>query len=184
MSNVTAAKPQVGGGIWMAPTGSTLPTDASTALAAAFKSLGYVDENGVTRAISLDTQTVKAWGGAVVAVLQNGKTETFRFRLLEPDNLDVLGLTFGEASGTLANGITVKSTRPEEKPQSFVISMLEANNVHHRIVIPQGVVTNIGEIQYVDNAVEGFELTITAIEDASGNTAYDYLKTVTPSSNG
>lgn len=178
MSNVTAAKPGVGGGIWMGPTTATLPTDASTALSNDFASLGYVDENGVIRNISLDSQVVRAWGGAVVAVLQNSKTETFKFRFIEPDDLNVLGLTFGEATGSLSAGITAKSTAPAGERHAFVISMVETNDIHHRIVIPDAVVTDIGDIQYVDNQVVGFELTITAIEDSSGNTAYDYMKTV------
>ena len=40
--NVTAAKPKVGGAVWRAPLGTTLPTDAKTALDKAFKSLGYI----------------------------------------------------------------------------------------------------------------------------------------------
>jgi len=180
MANVSAAKPGVGGGIWMAPFGTTLPTDASTALASAYKSLGYADENGVTRATEMDTNPVKAWGGDTVAVLSSGKTETFRVKLIEPDNLDVLGLTFGEASGTLADGITVKSTAAQREPHVFVLSTILANNIHQRIVIPNGIVTGVGDVQYVDNAVIGYELTITAIADEDNVTAYEYLKTVTP----
>ncbi len=180
MANVSAAKPGVGGGIWMAPYGTTLPTDASTALAEDFKSLGYVSEDGVTRSTSLDSSPVRAWGGDVVAVLNNGKTETFRFRLIEPDNLDALGLTYGEATGTLAEGITVKSKADLTTPRSFVLSMLLANNIHKRLVIPQGVVTDIGDTQYRDNEVIGAEVTVTAIADAAGVTCYDYEKTVTP----
>ena len=41
-SNVTAAKPKIGGAIYMAPTGTELPTDAETALNAAFVNLGFV----------------------------------------------------------------------------------------------------------------------------------------------
>ena len=179
MSNVSAAKPGVGGGVWMAPAGTTLPTDASTALAEAFQSLGYVDENGVTRSTSLDTQVVNAWGGDVVAVLGNKKTETFKFKCIEPDNLDVLGLTFGEATGTLADGITVKSKADLTTPRSFVISTLLANNIHQRLVIPSGVVTAVGDVEYVDSKVLGAEVTITAIADSDGVTCYEYLKTVT-----
>jgi hypothetical protein len=178
----SAAKPGVGGGIWTAPEGTTLPTDASTALNSAFTSLGYVSEDGVKRNISRDSNVVHAWGGDPVAVLSTKKTETFKFKLIEPNNVSVLGLTFGEATGTLADGITVKSKADISTPRAYVISTLLADNVHQRIVIPAGVVTDIGEISYVDNDVIGFELTITAIADTNGNTAYEYQKTIAAAS--
>ncbi len=178
MARASAVKPGVGGGIWSAAKGSTLPTDASTALDSAFSSLGYVSDAGVQRSISRDSNVVHAWGGDPVAVLNTKKTETFKFKLIEPSDVGVLGITFGEASGTLATGITVKSKSDISTPRAYVISTLMADSVHQRIVIPEGVVTNIGEIVYVDNDVVGFELTITAIADAQGNTAYEYQKTI------
>ena len=36
-ANVTTGKPKVGGAVFRAPVGTTLPTDASTALNSAFK---------------------------------------------------------------------------------------------------------------------------------------------------
>lgn len=182
MAKASAAKPQVGGGIWFAPSGSTLPTDASTALNSAFESLGYVSEDGVSRNISRDTNVVHAWGGDPVAVLTKGKTETFKFKLIEPSNTDVLGLTFGEASGALETGITVKSKADISTPHAYVISTILADNVHQRIAIPEGVITDIGEITYKDDDVIGFELTITAIADSNGNTAYEYQQTISSSS--
>ena len=182
MANASAAKPGVGGGIWYAPIGTTLPTDASTALNASFVALGYVSDSGVARSISRSNTVVNAWGGDVVAVLTKGKTETFKFRLIEPSNVDVLGLTFGEASGTLANGITVKSKTDISTPHEFVISTIMADDVHQRIVIPKGVITDVGEVDYKDDDVVGFELTVTAMPDANGVTAYEYQKTITASS--
>ena len=174
----SAAKPGVGGGIWYAPAGTALPTDASTALANTYVALGYVSEDGVARNISRDTNVVHAWGGDVVAVLSNSKTETFKYKLIEPGNVDALGLTFGEATGTLSDGITVKSKADISTPHVYVISTILADNVHQRIVIPSGIITEIGEIQYKDNDIIGFELTITAMSDSSGNTAYEYQKTI------
>ena len=55
--------------------------------------------------------------------------------------------------------------------------MIESGNTLHRIVIPNGVVTELEEINYVDNDALAYGMTITAIADSAGNTAYEYMKT-------
>ena len=47
VKNVTAAKPKIGGAVYSAPLGTTLPKDATTALDKAFKALGYISEDGL-----------------------------------------------------------------------------------------------------------------------------------------
>ena len=39
-ANVSVGKPKIAGAVYVAPLGTTLPTDAVTALATAFKGLG------------------------------------------------------------------------------------------------------------------------------------------------
>lgn len=177
---VTAVKPKVGGAISIAPLGTTLPTAADGTLNEAFKNFGYVSENGVTRSFDLSTETVKAWGGDVVMVLDNGRTETFQFSLLEATSVDAMKLVNGDGNvtgGDLASGISVTSNNAELVGHAFVIDMIEHQNTLHRIVIPNGVVTDIGDITYVDNEALQSSVTITAVADSSGNTAYEYLKT-------
>ena len=177
---VTAAKPAVGGAISMAALGTTLPTTANESLAAAFAKLGYVSDSGLSRQIELDTETVKAWGGAVVLVLQNSKTETFQFALLDAHSVDALKLVNGDnnVTGTaLASGISVTSNSAEHVGHAFVVDMLESGNTLHRIVIPDGIVTNLETITYVDTGAEAYGITITAVADNSGNTCYEYFKT-------
>ena len=60
-ANVTAGKPAVAGAIYYAPLGTTLPTDATTALAAGYTSLGYISDAGVTLSQSPSTENIKAW---------------------------------------------------------------------------------------------------------------------------
>ena len=68
VANVTTGKPKVAGAVFVAPTGTTLPTDATTALGTAFKELGYVSEDGVTNNNSPESENVKAWGGDTVLI--------------------------------------------------------------------------------------------------------------------
>lgn len=181
---VSAAKPMIGGGIWTAPAGTAAPTDATTALGEAFKTLGYISEDGVDRSTKKDTEVVKAWGGNVVAVLGKGKTETIKFTMLDADNVTGLGLTYGEATGTLATGITVKSTAAQDPVQCYVVDMILADNVRQRLVVPRGVVTDVGDVTYSDSKVEGHEVTITAMEDSAGVTVYEYLIAATAQTSG
>lgn len=88
--NVSTGKPKVGGAVFTAVTGSTLPTDATTVLDAAFKSLGYCSEDGVTNSSGISTENIKAWGGDIVDTPQTEKTDTFKVKLIECTNTDVL----------------------------------------------------------------------------------------------
>ena len=88
--NVTTGKPRTAGAVWRAPLGSTLPTDAKTALDAAFVCLGYVSEDGLSNSNAPDSDTVKAWGGDPVLYTSNGKEDTFGLTLIEAANVEVL----------------------------------------------------------------------------------------------
>ena len=179
---VTAATPAVGGAISMAPLGTALPTSAAAELTEAFTKLGYVSDAGLVRAIDLDTEVVKAWGGATVLVLHNGKTETFQYTLLDAHSVAVLKLVNGDANvtgETLAAGISVQSNNKGNVGHVFVIDMLESGNTLHRIVIPNGILSSLGDITYVDTGAEAYDVTITAVADSAEQTCYEYFKTGT-----
>lgn len=178
VNNVTAGKPGVGGAVSVAPVGTTLPTDATTALDAAFASLGYCSEDGLTNANSRSSTDIRAWGGDIVLSVQDEKTDTFSVTFLETMNVDVLKAFYGadNVTGTLANGITINVNADELEGQSWVVDMILRNGAMKRIVIPNGKVTETEDIAYADGDVTGFGVTITAYPDESGNTHYEYLK--------
>ena len=180
--NVAAAKPLVGGGVYRAPLGTVLPTDATTALSAEFEALGYVSEAGVVPTRDTSVDKIKAWGGDIVAALLTDESRSFEFTLLEVFSEAVQGFVHGEdnvtatAAGAGTNStlaIVDKGGKPEQ--QVLVFDMRHGDK-RRRVVVPVADPTVTGEEAWTDGSLSAYAVTVEAIKDDSGARVYEYLE--------
>ncbi|WP_181445591.1 phage tail protein [Gryllotalpicola protaetiae] len=175
VENVFIGKP--GGGISVAPLGGTVPTNATDALPSGFDPLGYISEDGYTNTVDSDTDTLGAWGGDVVATLFNGDTETFTFTAIEINPV-VLKQVYGPSNVTVVGDTITALHNSIPRPHASWVFETLYNGRVKRDVVPDGQITDIGDIVNQDGDAVGFEITVTAYPDADGNRAYTYIAKV------
>lgn len=182
VNNVSAGKPKVAGAVYRAPLGTALPTDATTALASAFVDMGYISEDGVTNSNSPESEKIKAWGGQTVLVVSTEKPDTFQLTFLEALNANVLQTVYGDDNVTVndqAGTIVVTSNVEALEDHVYVIDIAMRGGALKRVVIPQGALSELGDIVYKDDEAVGYEVTLDCMPDTSGNTHYEYIKLAT-----
>ena len=178
-SNVSVGKPQAAGGIYAGDPGDTMPTDATTALNSDFDGLGYVSEDGLTNSIEIDTENIVAWGGDTVLTVRTSRTETFAWTFIETNAL-VLAEVYGPENVIVGAGdeLTVIHNGKELPRRAYVFEILMTGNKVKRIVVPNGQITEVGDVVYVDGEAIGYEVTLQTYPDADGNTAYEYISEI------
>ena len=178
VANVTTGKPKIGGAVFRAPAGTAQPEDATSELDVEFQNLGYISEDGVTNAPSIESEEIKAWGGDTVANPQTGKTDSFQMTMIESLNVGALKTYFGDSNVTgtsLQTGIQIQCNAKELEAAAWVIDMVATGNIPHRIVIPNAKPSELEDITYVDNEATGLGMTLAALPDEEGNTHYEYI---------
>lgn len=176
--NVSFGKPKATGAVFVAPVGTALPTDATTALNAAFVGMGYVSEDGLVNSVESDVESVHAWGGDLVLQGQTTFNETFTVNLIET-NVNALELYYG-ADNVAVDGVTGAITVTQNSEMlpavSVVFELVLTGGRVKRIVVPNAQITDrSGEITYVDGEPITYPAVFTAYPDASGNTHMEYI---------
>lgn len=174
-ANVSTGKPKAGGAVYTAPLATAVPVDATTALVAAYTDLGYVSEDGLVNTIETDSESIKAWGGDTVLVVQTSREETFQFTFIET-NANVLKEVYGEANVTVEKGLTVvKHSSATRTQRRYIFEVVLTGNRVKRIVVPNAQISEVGDVTYVDGEAIGYEVTLAALPDSTGVTAIEYI---------
>ena len=180
-TNVVSGKPLATGGILMAPAGTAVPDDITTAPSADFIGAGYIGEDGVTEGGERSTEKVKAWGGDTVKIIQTEHSLTFAFSFIETLNADVLKSIYGDSNVTTTAATVSSGTihkvlvTSDVLPRKAYIFEIKDGDARIRITVPDGQITEVGEITYSDSEVIAYAVTVECFADSNGVKATKFL---------
>lgn len=172
-----------GGGslAWFAPLGTTLPTDATTALAAGFLDAGLCSTDGLQIAVDESSTDINAYGlFSPARTLVTASKQTFQVAFLESNPVSHAvyhrkPLTGTDALAPDATGAWDFETGAAAV-QSYVAVFDATDGVNHLRVVAQNVqVTDRDGIQIQAGADVQYGVTLTAYPDDTGNSLHWYF---------
>lgn len=176
-SNVSFGKPKATGAIWIAPAGTAIPSNATTALDGDFVNLGYISEDGLVDAIETDSVEIRAWGGDTVLTGQTSFAEKFTFNMLEM-NEEALSLYYGadNVSVDQDGNVAIKVNSKDLAEVRMVVEMVLTAGRVKRIVVPHAkFFDRSGEINHVDGEAIMYPVQILGLPDTDGDTSKQYI---------
>jgi len=176
-SQVTVGSAKATGAIFVAPKGTTLPTDATTALPSAWKLLGFTSDAGVQISESSSSESIRAWEGRTeVYNVKTEYTETISFMPIQC-NEEVAKLTWGPDFvdvDALTGNLTVRHHGNTLEPVEIAIETTPREGIVKRSV-GEFQLTERGEQTMDGTQVDGRQLTFNSIADSNGITMTDYI---------
>lgn len=180
-SNVVVAKPKVTGGVWVAPVGTALPTTEVATLNVAFKTPGYITDDGLKRTEDRKTDELHAWGGDTIFVTLNGVDAKLEVAFAEYLNAETLKLIYGDSN------ITVTAAGPSAGTKTAIVGKLNvlcpkkawvidvfSGLATGRLVFPIVQISETDAVSYKDDDLAARAVKATLFPDASANYFYEY----------
>lgn len=173
---VSLGKFKVGGYAYWAPSGTELPTDSSTPLAAAFKLLGYLSEDGLTNTTDTDTTEIKDANGTTVMKVITSYTESYQFALLEVLRVEAAKMRYNSDAVTGTDkSMTIKHQMPSDEDFVLVFEIAMSGDVKDRLVIGNCTRAEFGDRQVHAGDAQVYDVTVSANDMGNGVTAIEYI---------
>lgn len=180
VKNVVMAKPlSVVGGVFVAPSGTTLPTDATTALPEDYKTVGYITSDAVTRTVDRSVDNIYAWGGYLISATLTESSCSVSFQCAEYLNEQAQKLLYGEDNVTVtaaANGaarkMEISGKVNELPPECVVVIDVRGEDSVGRIVYPHFKVTELEDVQLSESEPTVVPITGMALTDGTTGEAF------------
>ncbi len=164
------------GGGWCAPLGTAQPVNPQAAPASPWMALGAISDDGLSMGFDEDSESFTPWGlTSPFRTVITSSTRTFQFTLWETKRPIVRSVMFRQDVADLdpTGGIVTfaESGSAEPDRRAWIFDIYDGDNFE-RIYVPEGEVTDRGDITAAQGEMQGYEVTVTAYPDAAGNISY------------
>lgn len=165
------------GGLWVSPPGAAAPANPLTTPAAPWLPGGAISDDGTTFGFDEDVQQFTAWGQtAPFRTVTTKSVRTLKFVLWETSRVINASVMFRVDPAALTpdeDGYTrfAETASPEPDRRGWYLLVLDGD-VAKSLYVPQGEVSDRGDVVYKQDTISGFDLTVTAYPDDAGNTVY------------
>ena len=180
-SNVLVGAPDqlTTGAILSAPKAEDLilPTSPLEELDIAFTSSGYISDAGLTLTPERSTTGIKDWSGATVRQILEEFNSTLAWEHLET-NEESLKNYFGDDNVAIAAATATTGTQMTavlgafELPRKAWLFRIKDGNRRVLIVVPDGQITEQGEVAFTKSGAILWPVTLSTYPDAQGNNIY------------
>lgn len=151
--------------VWLAPIGTTAPTDATTALNAGFKDAGYIAESGVVMSFAETAKDIKVYGSQIpVRTIVTDQKFTAKWTMAEINEIsmavfwrkDLNAITPAVSTGAFS----VTGTSYSQKLFSAVFEVIDATR-HVRLYYPSMEISQRDDINISNGNEIGWGVTAT-----------------------
>lgn len=162
------------GELFSAPRGTTLPINATSSLDPALVGHGYLSNEGVMESWDDSIENIIAWQNAtIVRAVRSESIGTLQTTLIQTRGSN-LELFYPGSSVEPSGGEWALEVVPAlADPRSFVLNVVDGAKIL-RLVVPNGEVTERGEVPYQNSGAVQYPITITFYPDESGVLLYKY----------
>ena len=165
--NVSVGKGAAGAYAWIAPYGTELPTDNTTALATGYKVLGFIDENGVTFSDATSPTDYNDMSGDSIATTPGAVTKTAAFVPVELKKT-TLDLIYGAANVEDADGVIEYTDKgPDQTLWTIVFDFVLGGSRKWRVVVPQCRLKEMADLTINYQTLVGRQNTMAVLYDST-----------------
>lgn len=168
------------GPILSAPKGTAVPTGITDTIDPAFKDSGYISADGLNLTPERSTESIRDWSGAEVRKILTEFAATLAWSHLETNEASLKNY-FGDDNVTVTAATATEGRRiaaelrAAELPRKVWVFKIKDGDNRVLIVVPDGQITETGEVAFVKSGAITWPCTLTTYPDADGVHVYVYL---------